>query len=347
MTFDAFSRFSDADLIARAKEVAVRERRATTELIVLLAEIDTRRLYLSEGCASLFTYCTQVLGLSESAAYGRITAARTGRRFPSVLSLLASGEITLTTVALLSAHLTDENYEALLGAAKKRSRRDVELLVASLVPAPDVPSTIRKLPKSGGAAPAPLFRDPIAATTNSALGTRYERSQSRSAETIPWSVKPSVVAPITASRYLLRVTLTEQTHAKLERARSLLRHVVPDADLGVVLDRALTMLVKDLERTRLAVTTRPRRATGQEQILSARSRRVPAAIRRAVWTRDGGQCAFVGRAGRCRETSFLEFHHVTPYGAGGATTVDNLQLRCRAHNQFEASEFFGSRTPPR
>ena len=58
-----------------------------------------------------------------------------------------------------------------------------------------------------------------------------------------------------------------------------------------------------------------------------------------MWQRDEGCCAFVGRAGRCRETAFLEFHHVVPYAAGGAATADNIQLRCRAHNQYEAASF--------
>jgi hypothetical protein len=59
-----------------------------------------------------------------------------------------------------------------------------------------------------------------------------------------------------------------------------------------------------------------------------------------VWQRDEGRCAFVGRTGRCRETAFLEFHHVAPYAAGGAATADNIQVRCRAHNQYEARLFF-------
>jgi hypothetical protein len=67
------------------------------------------------------------------------------------------------------------------------------------------------------------------------------------------------------------------------------------------------------------------------------------AVRRVVWARDDGRCAFVGGEGRCRETGFLEFHHVTPYARGGTATADQIQLRCRAHNQYEAVEAFGAR----
>ena len=79
-------------------------------MIALLSQLDARRLYLGEGCASLFAYCTQVLRLSEHAAYGRIEAARTARKFPIVLDLLTDGSVTLTAVTLLAPHLTPVNH---------------------------------------------------------------------------------------------------------------------------------------------------------------------------------------------------------------------------------------------
>jgi 5-methylcytosine-specific restriction endonuclease McrA len=68
---------------------------------------------------------------------------------------------------------------------------------------------------------------------------------------------------------------------------------------------------------------------------------VPAAVKRAVWSRDEGRCAFVGAHGRCSETGFLEYHHVVPFAGGGATDPTNLELRCRAHNAYEAAVWFG------
>ncbi|MBI2246717.1 MAG: hypothetical protein HYU65_02075 [Armatimonadetes bacterium] len=69
------SQLSNHELLARVKHLAEREREATASLIAHLAELDERRLYLAEGCSSLFTYCTQVLHLSEHAAYGRMLAS--------------------------------------------------------------------------------------------------------------------------------------------------------------------------------------------------------------------------------------------------------------------------------
>jgi hypothetical protein len=61
-----------------------------------------------------------------------------------------------------------------------------------------------------------------------------------------------------------------------------------------------------------------------------------------VWSRDEGRCAFIGAQGRCRETGFLELHHVVPYATGDETTERNLELRGRAHNQDEATLVFSA-----
>src|SRR5262245_7719520 len=123
---------SDTRLLAQVKHLAEHERDATAKLVAHLAVLDERRLYLGEGCSSLFTYCTRVLHLSESAAYGRIQAARASRRFPVVLEKLTRGALNLTHLRLLAPHLTDGNHIDLLSAAEHKSKREVEELVARL-----------------------------------------------------------------------------------------------------------------------------------------------------------------------------------------------------------------------
>lgn len=68
ITLLSVTQLSNDDLLGRVKHLAERERKATVRLIACLAELDKRRLYLGEGCSSLFTYCTQILHLSEHAA---------------------------------------------------------------------------------------------------------------------------------------------------------------------------------------------------------------------------------------------------------------------------------------
>src|SRR5439155_3269574 len=91
--------------------------------------------------------------------------------------------------------------------------------------------------------------------------------------------------------------------------------------------RALTALLEDLTKKKFAVTDHPHAS----QAPAPGSRHIPAEVKRKVWIRDGGRCAFVSAGGRrCGERGFLEFHHVEPYAVGGEATVENISLRCRA-----------------
>jgi hypothetical protein len=149
--------------------------------------------------------------------------------------------------------------------------------------------------------------------------------------------RPAVIAALAPERYKIQFTASRELHDKLRRAQDLLRHTIPDGDVALGVERALTLLLEELERRKLAVAKRPRR----QPSMTSTTRSIPAAVKRIVWTRDGGRCTFVGAQGRCAERGFLEVHHVVPFAAGGEASADNLVLRCRAHNQFESEQFFG------
>jgi hypothetical protein len=321
------AQLSDKELLAQVKRLAEHERVATADLIATLAELDSRRLYLGEGCSSLFSYCTHVLHLSEHAAYGRIEAARAARRRPVILDMLAAGLVNLTTVCLLAPHLTDENHVVVLNSARHKSKREVEHLVASLRPQPVVPSVVRKLP--------------VRLSSRTEAGVAAARAADDAPALCPAPVAetpppPAVVAPLAPERYKVQFTVTRETYDKLRHAQDLLRHTIPNGDPAAIFDRALTLLLKEAESAKLAATARPRVSAPPRD----GSRHIPAAVKREVWARDAGQCAFVGTNGRCPERGFLEFHHVVPFAAGGPATTDNIQLRCRAHNGYEADRFF-------
>jgi hypothetical protein len=150
----------------------------------------------------------------------------------------------------------------------------------------------------------------------------------------------AAVTPLWPDRYKLQLTIGGDTLEKLRLAKDMLGHALPSGDDAAVLDRALTALLVDLARKKFADTPKPRpsRAT------NPRARAIPAAVKRAVWVRDLGRCAFIGTAGhRCNERRFVEFHHVDPHALGGEATVDNIALRCRRHNDYEGRLYFGKR----
>jgi hypothetical protein len=139
-------------------------------------------------------------------------------------------------------------------------------------------------------------------------------------------------------------TADAETCTMLELAKDMLRHALPSGDMAEVMRRAFKTLVDDLTRKKFAATEAPRKSRST----AVHSRYIPAPVKRAVWIRDGGRCAFVASTGRrCEERGFVEFHHVESYAKGGKPTPENIQLRCRAHNAYEADLEFGPRTATR
>jgi hypothetical protein len=384
--FGIAARLADDELLRRLQLLASGERELTVDLVTHLAELDTRGLHLAQGYASLFSYCTAVLRLAEHAAYNRIEAARASRKYPAILDRLADGRLNLSTLRLLAPHLTSDNCEAVLGEAAGKSKREVEALVARLAPRPDVLASVRKLPTprlsprglatpsratlpdeapATDGEPAPTVAAPSAtpraavpgatpnAEAHAAAATPHgsrapaEADEATSSRPVPHpaaatSVGRHVVAPLSPERYRVQFTVSRETQENLRRAQELLRREVPDGDPGAIFDRALKLLLSDVARKKLAEVEKPRPVGAT----AAGSRYVPAHVRRSVWQRDAGQCAFVSPTGRrCRERAFLEFHHVEPYAMGGESSVANLSLRCRAHNAHEAREVFGRCAP--
>lgn len=124
------------------------QRRATAELIAHLAEMDARKLYLSQAASSLFVYCVQRLRFGEDEACRRIDAARLAHRFPVIYGMLELGEVSLSVLGRLKSFINADNADELLALVRGKSVRDAERLLAARFPKPSVPDRIRKLPNA-------------------------------------------------------------------------------------------------------------------------------------------------------------------------------------------------------
>ena len=350
---------SDGELLGRVKTLVAHHRQTGAELIAHLAEMDTRDIHLRHGYGSLFVYCRDALGLSEWEAYNRIEVARAARRFPVILALMANGAASLTAVRLLAPHLTAENHIEVLESARGKKKIEVEEIVARLAPRPDAPSSIRPIgtprPQSAHAAvsagvSAPLPSAGLASSPVIAVGAAVTMTD-HAAPLVGAALQVSRAAltPLAPDRYKLQLTISGDTLERLRLAKDMLAHAIPSGDDAAVVDRALTALLAELAKKKFGDPRRP--ATGEASVphLSAPARKPaprtpPAAVKRAVWVRDLGRCAFVGTGGhRCNERRFVEFHHVDPYALGGEASVDGIQLRCRRHNDYEGRLYFGRR----
>jgi hypothetical protein len=319
----ALSRLTDDELIAKIEALSGAERTATAALIALLAELEARRLHLAYGFKSLFGYCRHVLHCSEAEAFNRMVVVHAARRFPVILPMLAEGLLHLTAVRLLAPHLKDEDHLPLLGGAIHKSRREIVKLLACWFPSRDVESSVRRLPAGRHVA-----------SEQPASTAAPEPPAPRTAPPPP--ARTAAVAPLSVDRYRLQVTIEVGAVGVLGAVGGVVGGGIPRGGRAAVVARALKGLRR--EAGGRACGAPSRRGPAREP--AAATRDIPAHVERAVWQRDQGQCSFEGRSRRCEERSFLEYHHLTPWIVGGAPSVENIALRCSAHNKYEADVYF-------
>src|SRR5207244_1654897 len=206
----------------------------------------------------------------------------------------------LTSVRMLSPHLTAENHEAVLARASGRRRREIEALVAELAPRPDVPSSVRKLPGVTPAAPPPLSPAPPPAIEVKPTAVMPQESASpMSAPAARPATRRPIVETTSPERYRVQFTIGKESHDTLRRVQALLRREIPDGDPGAIFDRAIALLLERVEKEKLGAATKPRapraiRPGADSQVSSGRltSRHTPSHVKRSAWRSDGGQCAF-------------------------------------------------------
>ena len=342
LSVHALQSLPDDELLARLSALLAGSRRMEADLVAHIGEVDARRLYRREAASSMFAYCTDVLHLSEHEAYLRITVARAAREHPILLELLGDGRLHLSAIAKLAPVLAAENRDFVLRRACHRSKREIEELVAELVPRPDVPSSIRKLPERfSRSTPS---EPPSCATSSSPFPETLPLVACPvlvlpPGGSTPVASHPSSIQPLAPDRYRVQFTASRALRDTLDRLGTLM----PGCELAEIIERAVTETLARLEAKRFAKARRPRAKPSQPE-LARPSRHIPAAVRRAVHERDGGRCRFVSTQGeRCRARERLEFHHVHPWALGGDPTVANIRLMCRAHNVLLAEHDYGSK----
>jgi hypothetical protein len=369
-TLASVASLSDQELLDHVPALVARERGSMADVIAHLFEIDRRRLFLGQAYSSLYAYCTGHLRYSEDETTKRVRVARLAGRFPAVLDELRNGTHHLSGLFMLSNHLTEDNSDALLAAARGKSKSELECLLAEWFPRPDAPEKITPLP------------DPLAGTspgthgsgtaTCSGTGTcpgtggmpgsqghfrleplspgryrvEFDIPRGRSVPPRPprasrlTSLRSGPRVPRASSRVSLGALRSAGAELanKIDRARELVSHALPSGDLAVLFERALDRLIEHETKRRLG----SQRRQSKQRPLAPGSRHVPLEIAGQVWERDGGQCTFTDEHGRrCSERRFITLEHRHPFALGGPATVDNLCLLCSSHNHHTARQVFG------
>ena len=303
---------TDNEVIEKMKEIGQSERKVQARWLYYLAEVDRRKLYARDGYSSLFDFVVDELKYAKGTAGKRIYIMRVAEKYPVIYSLIENQKLCLTAISTLAAYLTPENHEELLSRTQRVSTRDLETLLATLFPKPDIKEIIRKLPSPRVAEEKPV-------------------------ELSSFTPRPEKLVPLSQTRVAWHFTSEVSTREKLEKVKRLLRHQYPQGRAEDIVDLALdTLLDKiDPDRKTNPISMPVPKETGH-------SRYIPRGIKRHVWERDGAQCAYCTPDGkRCAEKGGLQFDHVTPWARGGRSDdPGNIRLLCRTHNIWLAEKTF-------
>jgi hypothetical protein len=333
------------DLADRLASLLRREQGALADFLLALADFDERRLWESLGYTSLFHFLHRHLGMSKGAAHYRKTAAELIQRVPEVVEPLRAGTLCITSIIELAKVLTPENREEVLPRFLRCSRREAQAVSAELAPmeAPPHRTVITALP-AVAVRPTevqPSVLHPFTAATPAAPVASCARADHGSTiELAPAPTPRSDAQPLTSDLRRLHVTVSKRFMEKLEAARDALSHSHPGADVETILEAGLDLVIERAAK-RKGLVKRPR-AQAKPVADDGDPRRIPAAVRREVFLRDGGRCHWpTADGGICGSTHRVELDHIIPVGRGGGPTVDNLRVLCHGHNDVAARKVYG------
>lgn len=313
-----FKFLSDIELENILKASVIEETKSTTKILHLLAEIERRRLY-SKEFPSLFEYCVKVLKYSGSSAQRRIDTMRAMKLIPEIEQKIVAGELNLTSVAQAQSFF---RQEAKIGKVYSKDQK------------------VEVLNKLQNKSTRECIQEFIAIS--------------------PQSVPQEKRRELTPEKTELRVVLNKELIGKLDKIKALMSHQKPnmtDQELIEVMAEALLEKIDPLEKAKRSNLRKQKlEQKGIEELKEGDSkielinrqkslpapavknlRYIPAKIKREVYLRDHGQCTHP----QCHSKKFLEYDHIQPLALGGETTIQNLRLLCKAHNQRAAIFTFG------
>ena len=321
---------------------------ALARLLDLIREFDALG-----GWANGFRSCAEWLswrvGLDLGAAYERVRVARALPRLPLIAAAFTSGEVSYSKVRALTRAATPETEERLLQFARCGTASHVERLTRAWRRV-DRNAENQEAAQRYRSRALRLYQDTdgmfviqgrltpeVGAVVRQALAAACDRMRA-----VEHPIAPGQCAPGHAQQQAdaLGMIAEAALHGDVDPGAPAERYQVvlhvdapvladPDQPGQSALEDGPNSSAEESRRlacdaTRVIMT---HYADGRILEVGARTRTIPAALRRALRHRDGG-CRFPG----CR-FRFTQGHHLKHWANGGPTTLSNLALLCRWHHR--------------
>jgi len=276
--------------------------------------------------STLTEYCIHELGYGDSSASRRVRAARVINKIPEVYDLLKKNKLTFSAVVQVYSVLTPENKDALLPRLMRKSRSEIERIMADYVPPRKIfdqakPTLVKKL---------------VAVDRGPALEMGEKTRHSDGSKDPTDKISTPEVKVVLERMFEVRFAADEELMELVRWLKSHLSHKYPNGASFLDIFKFAMSYVK--EREDRSIQKKARNASAKTD-----TRYIPKATKQKVWKRDKGRCSFVGSNGKQRDSDYnLQFdHYPIPYARGGPSSVNNLRLLCAKHNRFTAEKVYG------
>jgi hypothetical protein len=304
--------YSQTELLNTTTELFTKEKKIDNAILILLSEIQNRRIYAVLGFSSLFEMLVKHFNLSESSAYQRISLIKLIQDVPVAKSALVEDRASMSNLVLASSFINEQNKNS------KKMTVEEKTNVIEIVKT--------KSYKEAKEVLALLNPQPVIAKDKSIIISKTQTN--------------------------LHFTIDNELQKKLDHIKNLISHKNAKPSMNELLAIMADITIEQLEKkkginkkvhtsSKHCVTIKPNQNDPPSH-LKIRSRYISKNVRREVYQKAQGQCEYVSPEGnRCQCRKFLQYEHTTPFSKGGLNNIATLVLFCSEHNALRAKQEFG------
>jgi hypothetical protein len=348
---DAIRTIDDEALGEEIARVAAHLDAATHRLLTCLRRFDEGGGWHRQGASSCAHWLSWRIGLDAMTAREKVRVARALGGLPAIDEALRQGKLSYAKVRALTRVATAENEGRLVdlalastGAQLERICRTFRRVVAELAPRDPTADegryvSERALPSGMVRIEAVLHPDEAALVMKAIEAARTVAQRAVgddvSAET-PASARPAVPMPDALVAVAESFLACGQAAGTGGDRYQIFIHVeqdplAPDGALAATLDDGTRVSAETFRRIACDASLIHvlRDGAGNPLEVGRRTRTIPSALRRALWSRDRG-CRFPA----CANTRYVHAHHIDHWAHRGETTLDNLVLLCGTHHRL-------------